>query len=314
MQDQSIHSAENMLQRHDKVGEILSKQIFFVVGCQKSGTTWVQRLLDGHGQIICRGEAAFAQVFIPNLQNIHKQFNQQQQYRNAQLGEIPSENQMEENDLVHLFATMAATMMAKWANGDCSAVKCIGEKTPEHAMCLPLLAKAFPKMKVIHVIRDGRDVAVSGWHHNLRFNKQKFQQQFPTFDLYLTYLLKNHWLSYIQNARVFGQTNPRQYFEVKYEDLHADSRSWTEQLLGFLDVDVSEDSVNTCVESGSFKKQSEGRDQGQENRESFFRKGVVGDWRSIFDARTLATFMQLAGPMMKQLGYDMAGDAAVSAA
>ncbi|MFW9919917.1 MAG: sulfotransferase, partial [Candidatus Thorarchaeota archaeon] len=33
------------------------KQFFFVVGCQKSGTTWVESLLDHHPRVICKGEA-----------------------------------------------------------------------------------------------------------------------------------------------------------------------------------------------------------------------------------------------------------------
>lgn len=305
---------DQLLDRHRKIGEVLSKQIFFIVGCQKSGTTWVQRLLDGHESIVCRGEAAFAQVFIPNLQNMHKQYNQQQQYRNAQLGEIPQRNLMEESDLVHLFAEMTGAMMAKWIDGDGSTVRCIGEKTPEHALCLPLLAKAFPSVKIIHIIRDGRDVAVSGWHHNLRFNKAKFQQQFPSFDRYVAYLLQHHWLPYIQNARAFGGANAGQYMELRYEDLHADGRKWTKQLLEFLAVDASDESVTRSIEAGSFKTLTAGRDEGQENRESFFRKGVVGDWRNLFDERTHAFFIQHAGQLMQELGYDITHPASSSAA
>ena len=33
--------------------------VFFVVGHQKSGTTWLMRMLDSHPEILCRGEGRF---------------------------------------------------------------------------------------------------------------------------------------------------------------------------------------------------------------------------------------------------------------
>jgi hypothetical protein len=33
--------------------------VFFVVGQQKSGTTWLMRMLDSHPEILCKGEGRF---------------------------------------------------------------------------------------------------------------------------------------------------------------------------------------------------------------------------------------------------------------
>ena len=43
----------------DRIHEVLSRRLFFVAGAQKSGTTWVQRMLDAHPEILCAGEGHF---------------------------------------------------------------------------------------------------------------------------------------------------------------------------------------------------------------------------------------------------------------
>ena len=42
--------------------------LFFVVGCQKSGTTWIERLLNQHPQVACEGEGHFCDTLIPVMQ------------------------------------------------------------------------------------------------------------------------------------------------------------------------------------------------------------------------------------------------------
>ena len=39
------------------------KQLLFVCGAPKSGTTWLQRVLDAHPQIQCSGEGHFIERF-----------------------------------------------------------------------------------------------------------------------------------------------------------------------------------------------------------------------------------------------------------
>src|SRR5690606_20470679 len=122
---------------------------------------------------------------------------------------------------------------------------------------------------------------------------------------YVEYLLKAHWLPYIQQARAFGQLHPDRYFELRYEDLHADGPDLTARMLAFLGVDASEENVEACCSAGSFNKLAGGRERGREDKGSFFRKGIVGDWREHFDAPALEVFTRLGEGMMNELGYEM---------
>lgn len=279
----------------DELAHALNKPRFFIVGCQKSGTTWVQRLLDGHPRLCCYGESYLAAALLPMLKQVQQAYNQRQ---NA--GEL---GVMTDQHLLQLFRATAAIQSSR-ALAQAGEVDALGEKTPEHALCMPVLAQTFPESKFIHIIRDGRDACVSGWFHNLRSKGDAFLQKFPSMSHYIQYMVQHHWLPYIQRARAFGDAQSQRYLELRYEALHAQPREETARLLRFLEVDDSEPSIAACAEAGSFQSLAGGRDQGQEDRNSFFRKGVIGDWQNHFDDHAIATFNQHGGQMLRELGYD----------
>lgn len=289
-------------QIHRQIAATLAKDVFFIVGCQKSGTTWLEHLLDGHPQVVCRGEAVFVPVLLPAMRHMAGTFNKAIRDRNAQVGTIGTEMLLDESQLDFLFLTAAGSMMSRWDRYGSARV--IGEKTPEHAVTLRHLVRYFPRAKVIHIIRDGRDVAVSGWFHNLRQSGDSFRQRFPDMPSYIRYLVRGHWLPYIHYARAFGAAAPDRYFELRYEDLHSEPEPVIGRMLQFLGVDDGQAEVDACLQAGRFERLSSGRKAGDESRSSFFRKGVIGDWQNHFDAAATAAFMQDGGALLKQLGYD----------
>ncbi len=58
-------NAERLTDFQSRIGRVLSGQLFFIAGAPKSGTTWVQRLLDAHPEIVCSGEGHFANKIAP---------------------------------------------------------------------------------------------------------------------------------------------------------------------------------------------------------------------------------------------------------
>jgi hypothetical protein len=277
-----------------RVDQLLNKKLFFIVGCQKSGTTWVERLLNGHPDIRCHGEAYFGPVMMPLMQQAIQGYNQRQK--------AGDEGLFTNDDLRELLRTAVGLSFARWVGED--EVEAIGEKTPEHALCMNPLAECFPNAKFIHITRDGRDVCVSGWFHNLRKAGPEFAQRFPDMNAYIKYTVSQHWVPYIQHAQQFGKQHPDRYHELRYEDLHADPTGHTQKILSFLGVDDSDEATQACLNAGSFKKLTEGRTRGEEDKSSFFRKGVVGDWQNHFDASNTATYQQAAGNLPAKLGYE----------
>ncbi|MDQ3943299.1 MAG: sulfotransferase domain-containing protein, partial [Actinomycetota bacterium] len=91
---------------------------------------------------------------------------------------------------------------------------------------------------------------------------------------------------------------------VRYEDLLEHPNEEVERLLGFRGVDTDERLVEHCVSSASFEKLSRGRERGQEDPSSFYRKGVAGDWKYLFDERDRQVYKEEAGELLIRLGYE----------
>jgi hypothetical protein len=62
--------------------------------------------------------------------------------------------------------------------------------------------------------------------------------------------------------------------------------------------------VESCVGSASFEKLSRGRERGQEDPSSFYRKGVAGDWKNHFSKEDRRVFKEEAGELLIRLGYE----------
>jgi hypothetical protein len=78
-------------------------------------------------------------------------------------------------------------------------------------------------------------------------------------------------------------------------------------LLESLDLPTNPDVVDDMLERSSFYFRS-GRHPGQENPRSFYRKGIVGEWRSQFGPQDRSLFKELAGDLLVRLGYESTSD------
>jgi len=268
----------------------------FVVGCQKSGTTWVQHLLASHPEVCSRGEARLGTLLFPLLAQVARAYNEQQR--------VGAVNRIEDPQLREIGRLACCSLFARWldAERDSDRVRLIAEKTPEHAQALPVLDAVFGGCRIVHVIRDGRDCTVSGWFHNLREHADEFRARFPTMALYADYFASQHWGPYIRSAQSWGAANPDRYHEIRYEELIERPHAGYAALFRFLGVGADEETVRGCVERTSFHAMT-GRDPGEQNVSSHFRKGVVGDWREHLDPDAVAAFERPVLGLMRELSY-----------
>src|SRR5215207_8632583 len=149
--------------------------VFFVTGVGKSGTSWLMRTLDGHPEILCKGEGRF---FAAN-------------WRRANFD--PAGTQALASSLY--YALLDSEYLRFWVersvwarDGDAathldnltrlatehfllgqlrkSNKKFVGDKSPLlDTDFIEEVARVYPEARVIHIIRDGRDQAVSMLHH-----------------------------------------------------------------------------------------------------------------------------------------------------
>lgn len=283
------------------IDDTFSKQLFFIIGVAKSGTTWLQLVLDGHPEIACRGEGHFTNFLAPNLVTAVKRYNKLIEGKNKDIfNEIEGFPLLQREHVLFLLASAIGLQMAEYGKGN--SIRVIGEKTPDNIRALPALRELFPDAKFIHIIRDGRDAAVSAWFHNFRVAPDLARKTFGTLPRFAEKSARA-WVKAVKAGRAFGTQHPRQYLEVRYEDLYQDTTGSVLRALAFLDVDTSDEAVAQCCAAGDFKTLAGGRKPGEENRESLFRKGGVGDWRNHFDSRATEVFERHASDLLRQLGY-----------
>ncbi len=277
--------------------------MFFVCGCPKSGSTWVQLMLDRHPEISCAGESQLV-VLLQKFSRLIDEHNRFQRQRNHKIfGEIPTLApfpEIERPDESSVYEALIERMLGRTVHKP--GVRAVGDKTPNIAEHLTWFQERVPRGKFIHVIRDGRDVAVSGWHHVRRTSTNPALDRRVAFREYAL-VAAQVWRDTIAQARAAGAGMPGRYLEVRYEDLQARPETALASMLDFLEVSSDQALRADCVAAARFETMSGGRPAGQEETRAFLRKGVSGDWRNWFDPELNAAFISIAGTVLTALGY-----------
>jgi hypothetical protein len=316
--------------------------VFFVVGQGKSGTTWLRNMLNSHPEVLCKGEGRFFErdfVQAAPLEDLEKGWLKSVQPTSL-YGAISSSEHLrtwiersvwtDGEDVDKHLGNLGRLAIYYFLIERLSKTdkKIVGDKTTfSHGETLNEIGALYPEARVIHVIRDGRDVAVSMIHHMWNYSKDAGAfydlepEDLEKRDAYrknpasalaeglftekrLTNIARS-WAILVGKAIEDGPILlDGNYTEVRYEDLLRRPEVEVGRILRLLGADASEETVKHCVEAADFEKWSEGRKSGEEESSSFYRKGVVGDWKNVFTERDKRIFKEVAGELLIRLGYE----------
>ena len=288
---------------------------FFVVGNQKSGTTWLMRMLDAHPEILCKGEGRFfggswRQKSLKQRDTKRPASSLRYAILDAEYLRLWIERSVwSRNDGTgeHL-DNLTRMAIDYFLGGELlkSGKRIVGDKSPLLTPdTIREISAIYPEAKVIHIIRDGRDVAVSAAHHARNFGKgRKHEAEGSAFPDGQLEKLAAEWASRVGKTAEDGpELLGENYTEVRYEDLLREPGAEIQRLLTFLAVDSTEKTTTRCIEAASFERLSKGRKRGEEDPSSFFRKGVAGDWKLVFTPGEREIFDREAGDLLARLGY-----------
>lgn len=168
-----------------------------------------------------------------------------------------------------------------------------GDKTPLYMQHLPLLEHLFPEALYVHLVRDGRDAAVSflavppgimteGWGHPR--DAAGFACQ---------------WATEVRDARALGErVGADRYLELRYEALVADPAAELRRVCAFAGLAYDHAML------GYVGKTEAARKEHQRRLNEPPRVGVR-NWRTELARDDRTAFEAIAGDLLAELGYEV---------
>ena len=183
-----------------------------------------------------------------------------------------------------------------------------GDKTPGYVKQMGMVQRSLPEARFIHLIRDGRDVALS--------REGRIAAEEMTVERHALI-----WKRRINRAR--GQV-PRlkHYTEVRYEDLVRDPEPTLRKICEFIELPYDAAMLDYHERSGE-RLQEIARDLDDEDGGALRpaeerleahslvteapREDRVERWRELMPPEDVAEFEAIAADLLEDLGYEVSG-------
>jgi hypothetical protein len=164
-----------------------------------------------------------------------------------------------------------------------------GDKTPIYTSYVDLIHQIFPQAQFVHIIRDGRDAALSmfdKWGHEIHID---------------IYFAARNWVRRIRQARAAGERLGQDfYYEMRYEDLVQDAEAQLQPLCGFLGEPYLPEMANPH-HLGRERIEPDSFHAAIRQPPSTAR---IGRWRREMSEADRRLFQRIAGPLLDELGYE----------
>jgi len=275
----------------------------FIVGVARSGTTLLRLMLDAHPHLAIPGETHFLAPLLKQPPSSKEEFLQEltgaETWENMALQPADLRAALDRletfslADATRCFYRLYASRLgkARW-----------GDKTGRYLSIMTSLEGLLPEAHFIHIIRDGRDNALS-------FQGLWFGPGDDFADL------AQFWAGRINAARQQAKTLPR-YLEVRYEALVAEPERVLREICDFIALPF-DPAMLAYHDAGAARLAEYTRPFGREGmptgidefRTIYARAATppdparIGRWRSEMPLAEQRRFEAVAGPLLRELGY-----------
>lgn len=286
-----------------------------VVGSPRSGTTLLRLMLDSHPELAIPPETGFLRL-APGLEGsgevLRTRFFEAvttfpaSAPAWAEFG-LPAEDFRRGLQEIEPFTVVAGVRLFYRLYAARFGKRRWGDKTPAYARQLPLLADLLPEAHFIHLVRDGRDVAVS-------LRQRWFS---PGHDIEV---LARHWCDHVATARRDGPATGR-FLEVRFEDLIREPEAVLLRICRFVELDYRPDMLRYPERAGDrlaehgdryrpdgvllVSRQERLRQQEHVGRPPDVER--IGVWRRVLSREECLRFEVIGGHLLAAYGYPRAG-------
>lgn len=168
-----------------------------------------------------------------------------------------------------------------------------GEKTPAYVYTIPLIAREFPAARFVHIVRDGRNVALS-------FRETDFG------DDDLDHAALNWQLRVLDGHNAGVRLGAHRYTEVRYEDLIAHPEQELRRLCIFLDLDFDPQMLGYHQRTNT-RWETTGAGTNLRRPPTTTRR-----WQDQMSRSEQARFALLAGGALRRWGYPIDSQASLA--
>jgi Sulfotransferase family len=275
----------------------------FIVGCPRSGTTLLRRIADAHAELAVIGELHWLPRWWERRVGLTPHGLVTGELLQALFAE-PRFHKFEvaPERVAELLRSHRPQQYADFVSGlfdlhgRVKGKPNVGEKTPGYVRFLPTLHSLWPHARVIHLIRDGRDVALSLFDRT-RTRRAAWHQ--PTWEEDPATTAALYWEWNVRLGREAGaHLGSGRYRELRYESLIADPELECRKLCDFLALPYDPAMVRfhegrTRTEAGLSPKRA-------------WRPVTAGlrSWRQQLVPEDLVRFEAAAGKLLEELGYE----------
>jgi hypothetical protein len=270
------------------------------VGCQRSGTTLVRAIFDSHPELAVLHESHFLGPMARRrnvydtangfrldrfITDLRKRFpfdahGVSEASISASFDRVPPTD----------FADAVRRIYALYAQGKGKAR--YADKTPGHVMDMACLGEVFPEARFVHIVRDGRDVALA--LQDVEWGPEGI----GAAALY--------WRQRVELGIRAGRALRDRYREVRYEDLLADPQGVVRSLCDFLNLAFADEMLRYGERADEVA--AETHHPHQHSRLVLPPTRGLRDWRRSMAREDVAVFELLAGDILADLGYARASD------
>lgn len=292
-----MQDLENTMKANSEVSP-RSKAPVFVLGCGRSGTTLLYHMLLSSGNFaVYRTESNVINLLEPRFGDLSVAGNKRRLldawyktrlYTLSELEKGPLEDRvMAECKNGGDFLSIIMEQMARK-----QGVERWADTTPEHLLHLHRIKETIPNALIIHIIRDGRDAALST-------DKQGYIRRLPWDKTPSVMVAGVYWEWMVNKGRKDGCDLGADYTEVRFEELVERPQPTLARLGSFIEHDLDYERIQK-VGIGSVSAPNTSFHEG--SSDAF---NPAGRWKRSYSPENLAMFEGLVGGTLEELGYEL---------